>query len=754
MPTETVDSTKIITVTGPKEGVGKSLIALNLAILRSGQTGRGVIIIDADPLCRGELLAWAGITNGPSLKELMEFYARAGGGPKAIELIKGKIPFGSAGVAVVPLGFHAKDVLGSFHPESLANFLRALGNLYDVVIDVECAYGLLPFALELSDSVYWVLIPQRQAITATIALFEELKSEHFPLDRIEVILNQFDLPGALRPKEVEQALFAYNKQIIFLLPWEEDIHLAANTSLGYIARTKPNDPWVRSLRFIANHLKEAKTKGVASNLADILPYLTGSNGFWRLNGKVSPVAQSSSPPGPSGVSEEPLSAPSNETAAEQATDSRWDELKGEVHAQVVTAMETQRMRVGTDAQAAKALRTKVEHIVSSTLDKRKDLDFNREQRERFILELVDEILGLGPLEELLRDPSITEIMVNAHDKIYVERKGKLTLTSRRFRTDDQLIESIKRIVAPLGRRIDESVPLVDARLKDGSRVNAVIPPLAVSGPTLTIRRFSAKPLGSADLINLGGITEDILRFIDACVKIKKNVVISGGTGTGKTTFLNLLSSFIPNDERILTIEDVAELRLQQEHWVRLESRPPNIEGKGEVTIRDLVKNALRMRPDRIVVGECRGGEAVDMLQAMNTGHDGSMTTIHSNTPKDALNRMETMCLMSGMDLPVWVLREMIASAVHVICQLSRMEDGSRRVVSVVEVLGRDENAVVTQEIFRFVQTGLSADGKVIGYHTATGKASKYFEEFKVHGMELSSDLFKPKESAQVKNAAS
>lgn len=740
---ETVDPPKIITITGPKEGVGKTLIALNLAVLRAGLVGRGVILIDTDPLCRGELLAWAGVTHTPTLKELLDIYVKVGGGPKAIDLIKGKIPFGQTGVATLPLGFHPREVLGNFSPSILAQFLRALGNQYDIFLDVEAAYAVLPFALEVSDWAYWVLVPQRQAITATLTLFDDLRAEHFPLDKIELIINQFDLPGAMRPREIEQAFLAYSKKTTFLLPWEEDIPMAANSSLGFLVRTKPNIAWVKALRFIANNLNEIRPKGSSTSFAEIMKYLATTSSFWKLDGPtlVAPESGARNVDGTSLVSEQTANGEA------QIVDPQWNHLKEDIHAQVVNAMETQRIRVGGDVQASKDLRHKVEQIITNTLDKRKDIDFSREKRERFLQELVDEILGLGPLEELLRDPSITEVMVNAHDKIYVERKGKLTLTPKRFRSDDQLIEAIKRIVAPLGRRIDESVPLVDARLKDGSRVNAVIPPLAVSGPTLTIRRFSAKPLGAEDLIKMGGVTKEILDLVQACVAIKKNVVISGGTGSGKTTFLNLLSSYIPSDERILTIEDVAELRLQQEHWIRLESRPPNIEGKGEVTIRDLVKNSLRMRPDRIVVGECRGGEAVDMLQAMNTGHDGSMTTIHSNSPKDALNRMESMCLMSGLDLPIWVLREMIASAIHVICQLSRLQDGSRRIVSVVEVLGRDENQVLTQELFKFTQTGVDENGKVLGYHAATGKIPRFYDEFKAHGQDVAKDIFTARESA-------
>jgi pilus assembly protein CpaF len=338
-------------------------------------------------------------------------------------------------------------------------------------------------------------------------------------------------------------------------------------------------------------------------------------------------------------------------------------------------------------------------------------------------------------------------MVNAPDKVYIEQKGALVLTPLRFRDDEQVIQVIKRIVAPIGRRIDESVPLVDARLKDGSRVNAIIPPLAVSGASLTIRRFSKTPFTGDILVKAGSIEQQMLDFLASCVHIKKSFIISGGTGTGKTTFLNMLSNYIPDGERIITVEDTAELRLQRDHWVRLESRPANVEGKGEITIRDLVKNCLRMRPDRIVVGECRGSEAFDMLQAMNTGHEGSMATIHANTPRDALTRLEAMVMMASSELPIWAVREMVSSAVHIILQLTRFPDGKRRVTYVTEITGRDGNTVLTQDIFRFVQTGVDENGKSVGFHTGCGVPPKFYADFKMDGIDVPLTLFTKKPGA-------
>jgi pilus assembly protein CpaF len=369
-----------------------------------------------------------------------------------------------------------------------------------------------------------------------------------------------------------------------------------------------------------------------------------------------------------------------------------------------------------------------------------NLVLSRAERQRLFEMIVSEILGYGPIEPLLADDSVSEIMVNGAKQIYVERNGKLVKTNFVFESDDHAMRIIDRIVAPLGRRIDESSPYVDARLPDGSRVNAIIPPLAINGPTLTIRKFSKTPLTIQDLVDFGSVTPESVEFLRACVLARLNVVVAGGTGSGKTTLLNILSGFIPDDERIITVENAAELQLRQEHVVTLESRPPNIEGKGEVTIRDLVINCLRMRPDRIVVGECRGGEALDMLQAMNTGHDGSLTTAHANTPRDTLSRLETMCLMSGMELPVRAIREQVAAAVDLIVQQERMRDGARKVVNITEVQGMEGDVIVMQDIFAFEQTGFEG-GKVIGRLKPTGIRPKFMDRIEAANVHLPPNIF-------------
>ena len=361
--------------------------------------------------------------------------------------------------------------------------------------------------------------------------------------------------------------------------------------------------------------------------------------------------------------------------------------------------------------------------------------------ERLEEDVFNEAMRLGPLEDLLADDSVSEIMVNGPDKVYVERGGRLQLSDCQFADDASVMAVIERIVAPLGRRIDESQPYVDARLADGSRVNAIIAPLALSGPTVTIRKFSRRAFSAADLTRVGTWNDDIASFMRLCVSLRKNIVVAGGTGSGKTTLLNVLSGFSPRTERIVTVEDAAELRLQQPHVVRLEARPPNIEGKGAVTIRDLVRNCLRMRPDRIIVGECRGGEALDMLQAMNTGHDGSLTTVHANSPRDVVSRLETMVLMSGMELPSRAIREQIASAIDIIIHESRLSDGSRRVMAVTEVTGLEGDQIVMQDIFVFRQSGVGPDGRIAGELCATGSVPTWIDQVRSRGAEINMGMF-------------
>lgn len=428
---------------------------------------------------------------------------------------------------------------------------------------------------------------------------------------------------------------------------------------------------------------------------------------------------------------------------------RLNELKSRLHRKLVE--ELKNLNVGDEGK--ELLKSKIEEYTEDFLVKEGEY-VTKGERQKIAQEMINEIIGFGPITPLIEDPEVSEIMVNGPKKVYVERKGKIELTDVAFRDEEHVMNIIERIVAPIGRRIDESMPMVDARLPDGSRVNAIIPPLSLIGPVITIRKFSQKPYTIQDLIKFGTLTQNMAVFLEACVKARLNILVSGGTGSGKTTTLNVLSSFIPENERIITIEDAAELQLQQPHVITLESRPPNIEGKGAITIMDLVRNALRMRPDRIVVGEVRGGEALDMLQAMNTGHDGSLTTGHANSPRDMLSRLETMVLMAGVDLPVRAIREQIASAVDLIIHQSRLKDGTRKIVSITEVQGLEGDVIVLQDIFTFVQTGVDQNGKVQGYFKSSGVLPRFMDRFEAYGIKLPLTIFNPDYSEEVKNDTS
>src|SRR5579859_7514100 len=426
----------------------------------------------------------------------------------------------------------------------------------------------------------------------------------------------------------------------------------------------------------------------------------------------------------------------NGTSNERQGTKSFEELKRLIHGKLVDKLDLSRV---SDLEG-NTLRREIRLVVERLCDTENPL-LNRMERERLIDEVLDETFGFGPLEVLLKDPTISDILVNGPHKIYVERRGKLEKSDVTFRDNDHLMQIIDRIVSKVGRRVDETSPMVDARLPDGSRVNAIIPPLALDGATVSIRRFGANPLKLEDLLNYKAFTPEMAMLMEACIKARLNIVISGGTGCGKTTLLNTLSSFIPHEERVITIEDAAELQLQQEHVVRLETRPPNIEGKGAVTTRDLVRNALRMRPERIIIGECRGPESLDMLQAMNTGHAGSMTTLHANTPRDAQARLETMIMMAGMELPIKAMRQQISSAVDVIIQANRLQGGPRKVTNITEVCGMEQDIIIMQDVFRLKQLGIDHNGRALGQFEATGVRPGFVNRIESSGLKLPSNLF-------------
>ncbi len=471
---------------------------------------------------------------------------------------------------------------------------------------------------------------------------------------------------------------------------------------------------------------------LSGRIAPSGPSAGGSSGpFGAMGGPPSRVGGSGG--GLDGPPRGPMAPPSAQQGPTQRENNLF-ELKRKVQAALIAELDPK-----TDLSQTGVVRKQIEELFNRILTQQQ-INLARNDRQRLFEAIAAEILGYGPIEPLLNDESVTEIMVNGPRSVFVEQNGRLFRTDVRFRDDDHVMRVIERIVSPLGRRVDESQPYVDARLPDGSRVNVIIPPLSLIGPVITIRKFAKRPLAPDDLVRLGTISAPMIDFLRACVEVRLNVVVSGGTGSGKTTLLNVLSGFIPGDQRIVTIEDAAELQLRQEHVVPLESRPANIEGKGRISARDLVANALRMRPDRIVVGEVRGGEALDMLQAMNTGHDGSLTTLHSNAPRDSLRRLETMVLMAGMDLPLRAIREQIASAINVIVHQERMRDGTRKVTHITEIVGMEGDVITLQDLFVYEQTGFE-DGRVLGRLRPTGIRPSFIEEFEIANIHLPPQMF-------------
>ena len=441
--------------------------------------------------------------------------------------------------------------------------------------------------------------------------------------------------------------------------------------------------------------------------------------------------------------EQPPGQPSAQDDSLLVEETKFQRIKSSIHQKVIGQIDLS--LIGTmneDDLRLEIRRTAERNLLES------DEPLTPEERERLVDEVINETFGLGPLEPLLNDPDVSDILINGSDTVYIERKGRLEQTSISFANDAHLLKIIQRIVSAIGRRIDETSPMVDARLADGSRVNAIIPPLALDGPLVSIRRFGARPLGADDLMANASLTPEMLQFLSACVEARLNIIVSGGTGSGKTTLLNVLSGYIPDDERVATVEDAAELQLQQPHVIRMETRPQNVEGAGEVTTRDLVRNALRMRPDRILVGECRGSEAVDMLQAMNTGHDGSLTTIHANSARDAISRLEMMVGMAGFDIPVWTIRKQISSAVNIVVQTLRLTGGARKIVGISEVTGMEGDVISMHDIFVYKQTGVDESRRAHGYFSATGIRPHCLDHLESAGVPISPSLFEQRVLAE------
>ncbi len=713
----------IIAVVGGKGGVGKSTFAANFAIATAIDTKGKVLLIDHDPRACGDIGILLGAKPKRTILELGQHEGRVDANAMM------------SYVAALPTGIHympsvlEPEQLLALTAEHTGKALTHAKNFYNTIIvdlgsDLD-ACGVK--VLEHSSAIFVVTMPELLVLHHTRKVIERIQNLLFPMEMIKVILNRFTTRNGIAPQMVQNNL---KKQVLAVIPEDEATAIQSMTKAQSFIVSAPRTEITKSYFMLARTLTDTK---LLDKLAELKK---PSDASAKLNAGKAAAIQTAKETAPSQVVYD--RSQRDEKPADQ-----WSALKQRIHKQLIETMDLKKVdtETGNDAKKKAVLREKTKTVVVELLDKEEHPYRSRDEIQKLVKEILDEALELGPLQDLLSDDSVSEIMVNRKDQIFVERSGKLVLSGSTFSGNSQLLGVIERIVSPLGRRIDEKTPYVDARLPDGSRVHAIIPPLSIQGPMLTIRKFSKNRITYKDLVKYGSMTEEMADFLRACIEARLNCIISGGTGSGKTTLLNVLAAFIPPNERILTVEDAAELQLPQEHWGRLETRPANIEGKGEVSIRELVRNTLRMRPDRIVVGECRAGEALDMLQAMNTGHDGSMTTVHSNTPRDCIARLETLVMMAGMDLPAKAIREQIASAVNLVVQQTRLSDGSRKVTSITEIVGMQGEVVTMQEIFGFRKTGMDKNRKVIGKFVATGFIPKFIDELEQQGIKIPRGIF-------------
>ncbi|MDD4938688.1 MAG: ATPase, T2SS/T4P/T4SS family [Candidatus Omnitrophica bacterium] len=722
-----------ISIFSTKGGVGRTFIAVNLAVsLAVKFKGKKILLLDMDSDLPGDMARLLNLKPQKVLNTLLrEGHKEAYSSDELKEYI---IRDPASGLDFATFTLHTKDIMG-VHLDSdfLSAILENLAKEYDFIIaDNGRAFNkLLISFLERTNLILLVTNPDMLSVSQAKEAIETLQSLYFPLKMIKVILNRAESLGGVTWREVKTVLPC---DIIARIPSEGKVIGSALNRQVPVILDSPRSRASAALNTLAEDLTthyeyfiplqelEGIFSGQSAPREKILVQETTTLESLSLQGKP-------------------------KIEKKEGPEDKIDELKQRIHRRLIQELDLRRLdRVAGDMAKVEGLRERTIKLVSNALAEESGiLITSREERERIIKEIVDEALGLGPLEDLINDEEISDILVNNKNQIYVEKRGKLQQSKKRFVSNEQVRQIIERIVAPLGRRIDESMPMVDARLADGSRVNAIIPPLSLTGPTLTIRKFGAERLKISDLERLNAVNDTMAQFLKACVLCRKNVIVSGGTGSGKTTVLNVLSEFVPDGERIITIEDAAELKLHHEHWIRLESRPPNIEGKGAISVRDLFRNSLRMRPDRIIIGECRGPETLDMLQAMNTGHDGSMTTLHANSTQDVLSRLDSLILMSGIEIPLRAIREMIASSIDVIVHTARLSDGSRKVTQITEITGMlDEVHIGLHDIFAFHQVNVDERGKINGNFEPTGAIPTFFEEFHRRGIPLSADLFKKK----------
>ncbi|KYG60731.1 pilus assembly protein TadA [Bdellovibrio bacteriovorus] len=694
----------LIAVVGGKGGVGKSVFAANFACTLMNELRSQVLLIDADSKSVGDQNVIMGIKPQKTLKELASFQGSLNSQP-----MNSLVTMHQSGLAYVGAVRGPEESL-TISPDLLGKLLEFFSRAFKfVVVDVGTDLGPAQMAvLQEATAIMIVTSPEVLVVTQTQRLINELLSATLPKDMFQLVINKAS-PTGLSPQTISNQL-----QLPFLgiIPQDEATSMMALQKYTPFVLAAPKAPITAAYYDVARKL----SGGILQRLKSI------------SRPKPAPAADSSSSAAGAAL---PVNGMDPRTL-----------LKIRVHNELIRTVDLKKLLLDTkqDEGKEKEIREKTKREITLIVD-REAPDTARDERSKIIKEVLEEALGLGPLEDLLADADVSEIMVNGFRKIFIEKSGKVQLSPVTFTSNDHLRRIIERIVTPLGRQINDSTPYVDARLKDGSRVNAVIEPLAIDGPALTIRKFKKGGITPEKYVNYGSVTKNMIDFLRICVENGLNVVISGGTGSGKTSLLNMLSSFIPSNERVITVEDAAELQLQQEHVVRLETRPPSMEGSNAVTIRDLIKNALRMRPDRIIVGECRDGAALDMLQAMNTGHDGSMTTTHANSPRECIARLETLCMMSGMELPVRAIREQISGAVNLIVQISRLSDGSRKILSITEVAGMQGDVVTLAEIFRFKETGYDKNRKINGVFQATGTIPSFIQKLSDKGVVIPREIF-------------
>ena len=723
---------QIISIFSTKGGVGRTLIATNLAVALARKfKGKKVLLLDMDLDLPGDMARLLNLKPKRALSTLfLEGHKEEYSPPELKEYI---LQHGPSNLYFAPFTLHTRDIMGiHLDDKFLSGLLKDLRQEFDFIIadNGRVFSKLLISFLEQTNLILLVVNPDMLSVSQAKEAMEMLQSLYFPLSMMKVVLNRAESLGGVAWREVKAVLPC---DIIARIPSEGRVIGSALNRQIPVVLDSPNCRASIALNTLAEDLITHPEFFIPQQE---LEAIFANQPLTKEKAQLQEAA----------TTLESLSLESRPAAEKKISPAeRIDELKQRIHRRLIQELDLRRLdQVAGDWAKIEGLRERTVKVISNALaEEAGTLISSREERERIIKEITDEALGLGPLEDLISDQEITDILVNNKNQIYVERHGKLEQAKKRFVSNEQVRQIIERIVAPLGRRIDESMPMVDARLSDGSRVNAIIPPLSLTGPTLTIRKFGIERLKISDLQRLNTLNNVMGEFLNACVMLRKNIIVSGGTGSGKTTVLNVLSEFIPGGERIITIEDAAELKLHHEHWVRLESRPPNIEGKGAITVRDLFRNSLRMRPDRIVIGECRGPETLDMLQAMNTGHDGSMTTLHANSTQDVLARLDSLILMSGVEIPLRAIREMIASAIDIIVHTARLPDGSRKVMQITEITGMlDELHIGLKDIFVFRQVSTDEQGKIQGNFQPTGTIPTFFEDFARRGIPLSKDIFK------------